>query len=264
MAKKDIGQRLKQLRRDCAMTQKEVAALIGRSQQNIAHWEGGVSQPDAETLFTLIRLYGVTSLDEFYGETKESQPTAASTVVQNAGRAADNVIAFPESKSESPNAAASKRANALMKCFLALDDAGRLAVEEAARVEQERCLRAAHEAELLVYDTPASAGIGHYLDGDSGQRMALRDIPPEADFGVRIQGDSMEPRLHDGDIAFVKAAPSLQNGDVGLFVLNNEGFCKRLHIDYEQKKVYLESLNVKYPPIEVTAEDTLRTVGKIL
>ncbi|MCL2545886.1 MAG: XRE family transcriptional regulator [Oscillospiraceae bacterium] len=266
MTKKDIGQRLKRLRRDCDMTQKEAADLIGRSQQNIAHWEGGVSQPGAETLFTLIRLYGVTSLDEFYDKNAEKPPEQP-VVIHNAKQTTNSIIAFPSQEikpAETPNAAAAKRANALMRVFLMLDDLGRTTVEQVAHAEQRRCEAALTERELLVYDTPASAGVGHYLDGDGARRLTLRNVPRETDFGIRIQGDSMEPRLHDGDIAFVKATPSLQNGDIGLFVLNNESFCKRLSIDYSAQKVYLESLNAKYLPIEVKSEDVLRTVGRIL
>ncbi len=236
------------------MTQREVADLIGRNQQNIAHWEAGVAQPDAATLYTLARLYGVT-VDRLINDevTLDETPKDNGKVL---------------SLSAAANTQAAQRVNALSRVFLTLDEHGRKLVEQIAENEQRRCLAqppAESDAVLLrVYDTPASAGTGSYLDGDGCSLRELNDVPDGTDFGVFIQGDSMEPRLHDGDIAFVKAAEVLDSGDIGLFVLNNEAFCKRLRVDDGHKRVYLDSLNPNYLPICVSAEDALRTVGKIL
>lgn len=66
MTKEEIGKILKQLRLDAGKTQKEVATLLGKSQQLIGHWETGYSQPDANTLFILCRIYG-TTVDKAFG-----------------------------------------------------------------------------------------------------------------------------------------------------------------------------------------------------
>lgn len=66
MTKEDIGAVLRQLRSRAGMTQKEVAEKMGRKQQAVGHWETGYSQPDANTLFALCDLYGV-SVDEAFG-----------------------------------------------------------------------------------------------------------------------------------------------------------------------------------------------------
>lgn len=65
MTKEEIGLVLKELRTSCGMTQKEVAEKIGRTQQIVGHWETGYAQPDANTLFTLCNIYGVTVDDAF-------------------------------------------------------------------------------------------------------------------------------------------------------------------------------------------------------
>lgn len=74
MTKKDIGKILKQLRAKTGKTQAEVAKLIGRKQQVIGHWETGYSQPDANTLFQLCEIYGV-SVDEAFHFDKKNQLT---------------------------------------------------------------------------------------------------------------------------------------------------------------------------------------------
>ncbi len=70
MTKEEIGAVLKGLRADSGKTQKEVAEILGRTQQIIGHWETGYSQPDANTLFRLCEIYG-TTVDEAFGFKKE-------------------------------------------------------------------------------------------------------------------------------------------------------------------------------------------------
>lgn len=66
MTKTDIAQILKTCRINCGLTQKEAASRLGRPQQTLASWETGKSQPDANTLFLLCDVYGVT-VDQAFG-----------------------------------------------------------------------------------------------------------------------------------------------------------------------------------------------------
>lgn len=66
MEKEEIGLILKRLRLDSGKTQKEVAELLGRSQQVVGHWETGYAQPDANTLFLLCSIYDA-DMNEAFG-----------------------------------------------------------------------------------------------------------------------------------------------------------------------------------------------------
>lgn len=66
MTKNDIAQILKSCRINSGLTQKEAASQLGRPQQTLASWETGKSQPDANTLFLLCDMYGVT-VDQAFG-----------------------------------------------------------------------------------------------------------------------------------------------------------------------------------------------------
>lgn len=66
MTKEEIAKILKQLRIKAGLTQMQAAAKINRKQQTLASWETGQSQPDANTLFVLCAMYGV-SVDEAFG-----------------------------------------------------------------------------------------------------------------------------------------------------------------------------------------------------
>lgn len=72
MTKQEIGQILRAARETKGMTQKQVAEMLGRRQQIVGHWETGYAQPDANTLFELCDIYGI-SVDEAFRETKPVQ-----------------------------------------------------------------------------------------------------------------------------------------------------------------------------------------------
>ena len=87
-------------------------------------------------------------------------------------------------------------------------------------------------------------------------------VPTKAEFGVRIAGDSMEPRFVNGQTVWVKAAQDANNGDIVLFTLNDQGYCKKLRKD--ENGIALISLNKKYAPIPVREEDEFRIAGIVV
>ncbi|WPK81999.1 LexA repressor [Eubacterium maltosivorans] len=115
-----------------------------------------------------------------------------------------------------------------------------------------------------VYDLPASAGTGQFLDGYSYTNMEFPEsvVPLNSTFGVRIAGDSMEPEYFDQDIVFVRQQPVLTDGDIGIFVLNGEGYLKQFEIMDDGYS--LISLNNKYPDMRITEGCDFRIVGKVL
>ena len=120
--------------------------------------------------------------------------------------------------------------------------------------------------DLDVYDQPSAAGLGNYLDVPVSQREQYPAgiIPTGTSFGIVISGDSMQPRIANGATAFVQAAPALDHGEVGIFVLNGQSYCKQLVIDRERREVRLHSVNPRYDDIPVLDSDELRTIGRVL
>ena len=116
---------------------------------------------------------------------------------------------------------------------------------------------------LPVYLQPASAGIGQWLDDDAQEMTEVDEsVPAKAEFGVRIAGDSMEPRFVNGQTVWVKAAQDANNGDIVLCTLNDQGYCKKLRKD--ENGIALISLNKKYAPIPVREEDEFRIAGIVV
>ena len=74
----------------------------------------------------------------------------------------------------------------------------------------------------------------------------------------------MEPKIHDGAIVFVQACLSIDPGQIGIFVLNGQAYCKKLAVDHAARQIRLVSLHPGYPDIVVGGYDSFRTVGRVL
>ena len=75
----------------------------------------------------------------------------------------------------------------------------------------------------------------------------------QADFCLRCHGDSMiNARIYDGDLVFIKAQSSVDNGQIGVVLIDNEATLKRV-FHYVDSMV-LQSENPAFPPIVITGE----------
>ena len=109
-----------------------------------------------------------------------------------------------------------------------------------------------------------SAGKGAYISDEPPTELEIdAETYPKADIAISIKGDSMQPKYGDGNIILVHKQPCLENGQIGVFRLNNEGYIKKYHID-DNKKIALISLNSEYPPIPVNENDDFAIEGLVL
>ena len=73
-------------------------------------------------------------------------------------------------------------------------------------------------------------------------------------FALKIKGDSMEPRISNGDIVIVRKQCDVESGDTAVVLIGNEeAVCKRV-IKHEGG-IVLMSNNPKYSPMNFTAEE---------
>lgn len=118
--------------------------------------------------------------------------------------------------------------------------------------------------EVEVFDEPAAAGLGNPVDipPSHTEQYPSDYVPPKTNFGVLISGTSMEPKIPDGSTVFVQATPALDNGEIGIFVLDGKSYCKRLKKDEET--VRLHSINPQFEDIDIPPFSELRTLGRVL
>ena len=98
---------------------------------------------------------------------------------------------------------------------------------------------------VLLYDLPVSAGPGVYLDDELAEEISIPDNEKTAstDFALRISGNSMEPKYRDGDILLVEDTDNVEVGELGVFILDGNGYFKKFGGDR------LISLNPEYGDI---------------
>jgi SOS-response transcriptional repressor LexA len=116
---------------------------------------------------------------------------------------------------------------------------------------------------LPLYSLAVSAGMGQMLDGEDYEMVEVgAEVPEGAHFGVRIAGDSMEPRYHDGQTVWVRQQRSLMSGEIGIFLYDGSAYLKKLVARGEQ--MALHSLNPDYADILISPELPLRVLGKVV
>lgn len=86
-------------------------------------------------------------------------------------------------------------------------------------------------------------------------------------FALQIKGDSMEPRIYDGDVVIVRQQEDADSGDIVIAMVNGyDATCKRL-VKYATS-IALVSLNSKYEPMMFTMEEVeskpVRIIGKVV
>ena len=86
-------------------------------------------------------------------------------------------------------------------------------------------------------------------------------------FGLQIHGDSMEPRMYEGDVVIVRQQDDAESGDIVIAMINgNDATCKRL--TKYAGGITLSSLNAKYQPMTFSNEEIInkpvRIIGKVV
>ncbi len=114
--------------------------------------------------------------------------------------------------------------------------------------------------QIILYDAPVSAGRGNYLDSECTKKLTLvlNELTDRADYALRVRGDSMEPRFSDGDIVIIESGSEIEQGKIGIFILNGESYIKKYYKDR------LVSLNPKYSDICFTDNDSIECKGIVL
>lgn len=161
----------------------------------------------------------------------------------------------------------------LIKKYRGLDDHGKEMVDivldkEAERVKSEATAEQEKPTTKIIplYLSPAAAG---YTSPILGEDYEDYEVPAssEADYAVRIDGDSMEPYIKDKSVVLVKKTVDLKAGDVGIFSVDNDMYCKQYCQDHIGN-VYLFSLNRKRKDADITvwhnSGQTLWCFGKVL
>lgn len=115
---------------------------------------------------------------------------------------------------------------------------------------------------MKVALVPASAGNGNFLDDENFEMMEFNEpVPKKADFGVYLDGNSMEPKFHDEELVWIEQTDFLNSGDFGLFFLDGMTYFKKYVVN--TTGTFLVSLNPTYAPKQIGEFSTFKIFGKL-
>ena len=243
-----IGAQIQAARKACGLSKTRLAEVLSQygltiHRQGIGKWESGGSVPSAYQLVAICHALKIEDGIAFFtGEPKRPDELNEEGMKKLADYRAD-LVASGRYKPRVPSVKQKIR-------YINMD----------------------------VSTIPASAGTGDFLDEENFEKVRFPEsaVPKDADFGVRVHGDSMEPVYHDQQIAWIQRCESLRPGEVGLFMYDGCGYLKvydEQEIDTEDfdmeedigySQPILVSYNEEYDPIEVSPDFDFRVVGRVL
>lgn len=208
-----IGSRIKEARLKKSLTQEELAGMLGVTKGAVANYENEISHPKESVLYALINALDVDANFLFQDCVRTKKAPSLS----------DEALWIAES-------------------YDALDRHGRTVVGALVSEELRRIKSAAAPERVKViplFGSAFAAGTGepdyenawedHEVSADSG-----------ADFAIHVTGDSMEPVLHDGQIALgVKRNP--RDGEIGAVLVDGCFYVKQ--IVRQGRDLLLRSIN---------------------
>lgn len=226
MANKDFSIKLKNLRLRAGYSQKEVYEHFKIPQSTFSSWEVGKSEPSGEMLIKLCEFYKCDMVREFSSD--EDLTYDEWNVIEK----------YRFVTKHSPDGITI--INAILNREFSI----------AQQAEKQQAIKAIPNMRVVnYYYQLASAGTGQIIfDSPPTEKIEIPDIPKyqRADYAIGVNGDSMEPIFSDGDMLLIEMTEDIQQGEIGIFLVDGECYVKKLG---DGKLI---SLNPKYDDIALT------------
>lgn len=231
----EFGDKIRAYRKACALSQPQLAEILGVTKNSITNWETGISRPELQMIPKLCQALSI-SADLFFGMPASKTALDKSELTHmNLYRSLDHYK--------------QRTVDALMESM----------IENDLLAFREDCVKTFSHIERD--ELPASAGTGMPLtDSYEHEYVFLRNSRSvcRADTIITVSGDSMLPTFRDGDDLLVEYTPEINPGEIGIFIVAGEGFVKEYQPDG------LHSHNSRYKTIHPTQDDNFRCIGRVL
>ena len=229
-----ICERIRFFREKKNLEQKAFAARLGVTANAVSNWECGRSRPDVNLLPAVCEALDITFYD-LYNMKLPDNPFSA-------------------------------REKALVDGYRRLSLGNRYAIDKA--VETLGFIQDAESRpeirRLLYFSRSLAAGAADPTEFEQDAEPIYLYASPEvdrADYVFNVNGDSMEPDYHTGDMALVErlsGGASLRYGEIGAFIVGNETYIKQ----YEEDG--LHSLNHKYEVLRFGEDQAVYLIGRVV
>ena len=211
---KNINNLFKNRRKELEITQSELAEYVGVSKSAVSRWESGdIQNMGIDKVKKLAKILKLNPIDIINEDYEEYYP------VQNK----DNIRNLFSDEKE------------ILDPFNKLNEKGKKKV-----IDYANDLLNTDQYETVNVIGYAAAGNGYnYLDSVVTEKEVPYGERPKYDFVIQVTGDSMEPKIKDGSIAFVKLNTNYDNGKI--YVIDYEGSAYIKKVYFENEKIIMKS-----------------------
>ncbi|MDS4634186.1 S24 family peptidase [Streptococcus pneumoniae] len=239
-----LAQNIKYYRKLSGLTQKELAKKLSVAPTAISAWEVGRNQPLMNNIEQMSAIFGIKK-SLLLGEDFSSHVDKATSPIQTIydqlkpPRQA-KVLNYAKRQLDEQKNEEETKINEVSENIIRLDDYRQTTYRRVTRV--------------------VSAGSGSMQDDDLDMEVSFYEdeIPDDYDAIAYVVGNSMEPKIKNGDYLFIKNTPQVDYNTIGIFQVDGANYVKKL------RQGYLESLNPDYEDIHLDENNDIRTIGKVV
>lgn len=249
--------KLKEGRISKGLKQSDVTQFTGIKNTTLSNYENGITEPDIDTFLQLCELYELDYagiLAEAYGLSVQGEDFKIKPSEIEVAKK------YRFISDHSPDGAGV--VDMVLDREYCIADKLKEQKEQIQNMHAKTSKASIPTRIINYYYRLASAGTGQLIfDTPPTKRIEIPDIPAyrKADYAIGVNGDSMEPVFHDGDMLLIEMAEDVSIGDIGIFRVDNESFVKKLG------KTELISLNpaARNIPLNESAGCMGKVIGKL-
>ncbi|HEW3515065.1 phage CI-like repressor [Streptococcus pneumoniae] len=235
-----FSNKLNELMNAKAVRQIDLHNALGIPKSTLTGYVKGRSLPTAGNLQKLADFFGVlkSTLDPRF-----ASPSAPATITEKITLIADQLTPPRQEKALTylkKQLLEQKNENIVSENIISLDDY--------------------RESKTLPVIGVVTAGNGITQDDNLNIEKCFYtdEIPDDYDAIAYVVGNSMEPKIKNGDYLFIKNTPQVDYNTIGIFQVDGANYVKKL------RQGYLESLNPDCADIQLDESNDIRTIGEVV
>lgn len=217
--------RIPELRKERGISMKQAAEQLGMPYTTYVNYEKGVRQPNSETLIDLANFYN-TSIDYMLGKSNNRIDEHTLDVVNEIDQ---DILEKAGNVKEALRLQAKRDAETIPPGFQPMPE-----MDMVPLVGRIAC------------GTPITAE-------QNVERIVCVPSKWRSTFTLTCKGDSMEPRIHDGDLVAIRKQPEVENGEIAAVRIGEEATLK--HVYMHENFIELRPENPAFNSIILSRED---------
>ncbi|HDA2515623.1 TPA: helix-turn-helix domain-containing protein [Staphylococcus aureus] len=231
---KFIGNKIRYYRTKLNLTQDQLGEKLNTKKATISNYETGYRTPKQDDLFEIAHILNI-SIDDLFPARNSKKNDITSIYNKLTPPRQENVLNYANEQLEEQN---SKGDN----------------VVDINSYKQEKT--------PVNVNGCVSAGVGERLHDETLFTEMVKAPIPAHDLALKVNGDSMEPMFKDGEIIFVEKTHNIKNGQIGIFIIEEEAYVKKVFV--EDDRLTLVSLNKEYDDLHFYRNESVRLIGKVI